>query len=200
MWVHTDGLIGGETICQRRTAIGGGGHIVSPPSGRWLIGYLFSCLFSTSTTIVCSWVHCWRVVKDFQTWLLRAHWHHPRAENGPCNGQLSFTFCDFVTVALSIINNVEIHHMLTLISSVNLQRRTVTWPCNIAMSHGRPPTRSSLYRWCTVVSVTLKCDEPGVENVARGRSPSATHFQPRSSYFNVARTTVLRMFCRMTNH
>ena len=31
--VGTDGLIGGETICHCRTAVGGG-HIVSPPPGR----------------------------------------------------------------------------------------------------------------------------------------------------------------------
>ena len=31
-----DGLIGGETICPRRTAIGGG-HIVSLPPGRYLV-------------------------------------------------------------------------------------------------------------------------------------------------------------------
>jgi len=47
---------------------------------------------------------------------------------------------------------------------------------------------------------TLKYDEPEVENVARGRSPSATFSTSGSSYFNVARTTVLHMFCRMANH
>jgi len=31
-----------------------------------------------------------------------------------------------------------------------------------------------LYRRCTIVSTTFKYDEPEVENVARGRSPSAT--------------------------
>jgi len=32
----TDGLIGGETICHRRTAIGSR-HIVSPPPGRYVV-------------------------------------------------------------------------------------------------------------------------------------------------------------------
>jgi len=49
---------------------------------------------------------------------------------------------------------------------------------------------------------TLKYDEPEVENVARGRSPSATFLTENreSPYFNVALTTVLHMFCRMANH
>jgi len=47
---------------------------------------------------------------------------------------------------------------------------------------------------------TLKYDEPETENVTRGRSPSATFTTEGSSYINVARTTVLHMFCRMTNH
>ena len=41
----------------------------------------------------------------------------------------------------------------------------------------RPPRaleRQRIYRWCTVVSATLKYDELEVENVALGRSPSAT--------------------------
>jgi len=47
---------------------------------------------------------------------------------------------------------------------------------------------------------TLKYDEPETENVTRGRSPSATFTTEGSSYINVARTTVLHMFCRMTSH
>jgi len=39
---------------------------------------------------------------------------------------------------------------------------------------------------------TLKYDEPKVENVHI--------FNRGSSYFDVVRTTVLHMFCRMTNH
>ena len=37
-WTDADGLIGGETICHRRTAIGRG-HIVWPPPGRNLVLY-----------------------------------------------------------------------------------------------------------------------------------------------------------------
>ena len=63
-------------------------------------------------------------------------------------------------------------------------------------------TRSSLFRWCTVVSATFnfKYDEPEVKNVTSGCSLSATFSTSGSSYLNVARTTVLHLFCRMTNH
>ena len=53
----------------------------------------------------------------------------------------------------------------------SLQPNCVTIYDNIQMMHGS--------EW------TLKCDEPEVENVI---------------IFNVARTTVLHMFCRMANH
>jgi len=43
---------------------------------------------------------------------------------------------------------------------------------------------------------TLKYDEPEVENVPR----ECDIFNWGSSYFNVARTTVFPMFCRMANH
>jgi len=48
---------------------------------------------------------------------------------------------------------------------------------------------------------TLKYDEPEIENVALELHPRATFSTSGScsSYFNVARTTVLHMFCRMAN-
>jgi len=46
-------------------------------------------------------------------------------------------------------------------------------PCN-NITRRRCPTYGTLYRWCTVVSVTFKYDKPKVENVAQGHSPSAT--------------------------
>ena len=36
-WTDADGLIGGKTICNRRTAIGGGYRLAAPPSGRYLV-------------------------------------------------------------------------------------------------------------------------------------------------------------------
>ena len=52
---------------------------------------------------------------------------------------------------------------------------------------------ATLYKWCTAVSATLKYDQPGVENVTR-----AIFSTSGWSYFNVARTTVLDLFCRMS--
>jgi len=69
-----------------------------------------------------------------------------------------------------------------------------------------PPVRSSLYRWCTVVSGHWNnYDEPEVENVAQGRSPSATfsteghhismsHERPCFICFVVWPTTSLKLY------
>jgi len=46
---------------------------------------------------------------------------------------------------------------------------------------------------------TLKYDEPEVQNVHRTQ-PECDIFNRGSSYFNVARTTVLHMFCRLAKH
>jgi len=60
-------LIGGETICHRRTAIGGG-HIVSPPPGRYLAMFILLA--------VCEylWYYRWLRVGALlprQTWRLQ---------------------------------------------------------------------------------------------------------------------------------
>ena len=63
--------------------------------------------------------------------------------------ELSFTFCDFDTVAFSIISTVVIHCMLILLSQANLQWCMVSVLLQshnrsmFAISNGRPPMRWS---------------------------------------------------------
>jgi len=58
----------------------------------------------------------------------------------------------------------------------------------------------TVYRLCAVVSVTLKCDEPEVKKCRTRAAPLCDIFNRGLSYFNVTRTTMLNLFCRMTSH
>jgi len=94
----------------------------------------------------------------------------------------------------------EVEHQINF----NNQQRQSSWglgACKALMaepgghrggwgSWGGGPGELTIYRWCTVLSPTSKYDEPEVENVARGRSPSATLFDFRMTNYKLLRWLV----------
>ena len=52
-WTDADGMIGGETICHSRTAIGRGGILSCRPRGETLLVYLLNQLAYDVTTVDC---------------------------------------------------------------------------------------------------------------------------------------------------
>ena len=57
-----------------------------------------------------------------------------------------------------------------------------------------------IYRWCMVVSGHCNMMNPRLKMSRNGLSPSATFSTEGHHISNVTRTTMLHLFCRMTNH